>query len=155
MLERLGEQLLVVREAALNEPRRQRDVPEPEYHLVLERGDLDVSCCAPSSDATELLERAGRNVRLQRAVERLFQRCLLDAQAIGVGRDHAKLAVSGRDEDAGEVWTRLVPRGGACHAVDRLHERRRRELHHGRLADLGQPGELLGGECAEMETRWA
>src|SRR5439155_5952812 len=95
VLEGLREQLLVVREPALHEPRRQRDVPKPEYHLVLERRDLDVAPRAPSRDAPELLERPGWHVRLERAVERLLERGFFDTQAVRIGGDHAQLAIGG------------------------------------------------------------
>src|SRR3954470_7629933 len=55
VLERIGQELLVVREAALDEPRRKGDVADAEDHLVLERGDLDLVPALACGDARELL----------------------------------------------------------------------------------------------------
>ena len=81
-LERLGKQLLVVRELAVDAPAREPDVPGGEDHVVLVHAELDLVRAA--RDAHELLQRAGRNDRLElRPSGR--QRRLLDRQAIRVG----------------------------------------------------------------------
>ena len=63
MLERLREQLLVVRELTVDAPRRQPDVGGCEHDLVVVHAELDrVSALR---DARQLGEGAGRNDRLQ------------------------------------------------------------------------------------------
>src|SRR4051794_32283167 len=153
VLELVRKQLLVVREAALDEARGERDLADAEDHLVFERGDLDAVAALGGRDAAELLQRARGDVRLERSLQRLLERGLLDAQAVGIGGDHSELLLRGRHEYAREVRTRLVARGGTGDAADRLHERLGGDAHDACVAGFGQLRELVGGQRAQVEAR--
>ena len=58
-------------------------------------------------------------------------------------------------EDARQVRSRLVTRGGPRDAADRLDEGAGGNHHHARVADLGQLRELVGGQRAQVEARRA
>ena len=59
----------------------------------------------------------------------------------------------GRHEDAGEDRARLVARGRAGDHADRLDERLRGNLHDLVAAGLGEVGEVLGPQRAQVEAR--
>jgi hypothetical protein len=88
VLVRLGQQLLVVREATLHQARGQHHVVHGEDDLVLQRGHADALAGPGAGDSSQLLQRARRDVGLERALERLLELGLLDGQAIRVGGDH-------------------------------------------------------------------
>src|SRR5436305_5983934 len=50
--------------------------------------------------------------------------------------------------------SRLVPRSGAGDPADRLHERLGGQAKDRRVAGLGEPREVVGGERAQVEPRW-
>ena len=108
-----------------------------------------------ADDAGELLERPGRDVGLETALERLLERRLLDAQAVGVRRDHAQVAALGRDEDPGEDRARLVARGGPRDLGDGLDERLGRDADDRVALGVGQRREVLGPQGAQVEPRGA
>src|SRR3954462_2788304 len=74
VLERVRQQLLVVREAPFHKPRREGHLADAEDHLVLESGYLDLVAALARRDPRQLLQRAGGHVRLEAAVERLVER---------------------------------------------------------------------------------
>jgi hypothetical protein len=113
VLDALGEQLAVVGELSVDEPRREHDVADLEHGLILADAHGDGLAGALLRDAHELGEGAGGDVRLEAAVELLVERGLLDAQTIRVGGDHAQalrltftegtLALSAQTPDVGEA----------------------------------------------------
>ena len=82
--------------------------------------------------------------------KRRLERRLLDAQSVGVGRDHPQLLPGRRHQNAGQHRPRLVARGRTGDAGDRLHEgfggKRHARLGRGR----GKRREVLGAQV----RRW-
>ena len=94
---RLREQLLVVRELAVDAAAREPDVAGGEDDVVLVDTELDLLGAA--RDAHELLQRAGRDDRLElRPAGR--QRRLLDGEPVRVGRSHDELLALEAHEDS-------------------------------------------------------
>ena len=81
--------------------------------------------------------------------QRRLERGLLDAQPVGVGRDHPQLALRGRDEDAGEHRPRLVPRGRAGD-LQRGRRRTRRPAARPRTSASGSGN---GGKSSVRSVR--
>ena len=103
-----------------------------------------------SSRASSRSARAGTFASIGCASARL-ELGVLDRQAVGVGRDHRQGRALGLDQDAGQDRAHLVARGRAGDPLDRLGERRRRQLR--RLAlDLGQAREVLGRAACAGES---
>ena len=73
MLDRLRQQLAVVRELAVDQPRGQHDVAELEHDLILRDADRQRLAVGLLGDARELLQRTGGDVRLERALQRRSQ----------------------------------------------------------------------------------
>ena len=92
VLERLGQQLAVVRELAVDQARGEHHAADLEDDLVLADADGERLAARLLGDPRELLQRARRHVGLERSLQRRLERGLLDAQAVGVGRDHPQLA---------------------------------------------------------------
>ena len=149
----VGEQLLIVRKAALDKTRGQHDPVCREDHLVLERGDADRVRRARAGDPAELLERSRRHVCLERALELLRKGRLLDAEPVGVGGNHAELTTTGRDQNAGEVGPRLVARRRPRHAVDRVHEGLCGNAQHAGGRRLRQLRKVLRWQRAQVKAR--
>ena len=105
--------------------RDERTTPPTSKTTWLARTPMRIASAPACDDARELLQRAGRDVRLEAAVQRRLERGLLDAQAVGVRRDHPQVRARRRHEDAGEDRPRLVARGRARDLGDGLHERLR------------------------------
>ena len=149
---RLGQQLPVVRELPVDQPRGQDHAAEREQHLVLADADAQLLVLGVGHDARQLLERPRRHVDLERRRQRRLERRLLDAQPVGVGRDHPQLAVGGRDEDPGQHRPRLVARG---RAGDLQRGRRRTRRPGSATAELGvglgERREVLGAQRADVE----
>src|SRR5439155_17238043 len=83
VLEALREELLVVRELAVDAARREPDAVRAEEHLVLLNPELDLTLAG--GDPRQLSECAGRDDRLElRQVT--ADRRLADRQAVRVGR---------------------------------------------------------------------
>jgi hypothetical protein len=87
----VGDQLAVVRELAVDQARRQHGAADLEHDLVGAHADPDDVGADIGDDRAQLVQRAGRDVGLEARVERDLERGLLDAQAVGVGRDHPQL----------------------------------------------------------------
>ena len=125
--------------------------PTREDDLVLERRDLDLAVVVgrrrsrPSSCSV----RAGTFASSSPS-SGCVERGLLDGQPVGVGRDHPQLLAGGRDEHAGEVRPRLVARGRARDAVDRLDERRDGHAHASSRPASGSFGKSSSGSV----RRW-
>ena len=90
--------------------------------MVLVDAELDL--LGAGREAGELLERPGRDDRLEVGPGRLEGR-LLHGEPVRVGRGHHELVALELDEDAGQDRARLVTRGGARDLLDRREERRR------------------------------
>src|SRR5260370_241503 len=80
----------------------------------------------------------------------LGERGRLDGRAVGVRRDHPEVPLRGGDEDAGEMRSRLVARGGPRYTADRLDEGARGYAHDARVTDLRQLRELVGGQRTQV-----
>ncbi len=91
-------------------PGGQDDSVELEQDLVLADADPKLLLLHVPSHARQLLESPGGHVHLEAGWQRGLERRLLDAQAVGVGGDHAQLTIGGRHEDAGEHRSCLVTR---------------------------------------------
>ncbi len=74
VLDRLGEQLAIVGELAVDEPRGEHDVADLEHHLVLPNADRQLGLIDLLRDASQLLEGAGGHVRLDRPLQRRLER---------------------------------------------------------------------------------
>ncbi len=119
VLELLGEELLVVRELAVDPPARQPHAAGPEHDVVLLHGELHRLGAA--TDPRELLERSRRDDRLELG-QRAGKRGLLDGQPVGVRRGHDELARLEAHEDARENRAALVARRRATDPRDGLEE---------------------------------
>ena len=129
VLERVREQLAVVRELPVDQPRGQDHPADLEDDLVRPHRDAQRLRLGLADDPAELLQRPRRHVRLERAGERLLELRLLDGQPVGVGRDHPQLGAVRRDQDPGQHRAGLVAGGRARHLVDGGDERRTGDLH--------------------------
>ena len=152
MLDRLREQLAVVGELTVDQARGEHDVAELEDDLVLSDADGERVVLGLLRDPRQLLQGAGRHVRLEAALQRRLERGLLDAQPVGVGRDHPQLLAGGRHQDAGEDGAGLVARGRARDARRSSARTPRAGSAIARLRrGLGQRREVLGAQRAQME----
>ena len=79
---------------------------------------------APAAEARQLLERAGRDDRLELR-QRALDGGLLDREPVRVGCRHHELARLELDEDAGQHGPALVARRRAADTRDRLERARR------------------------------
>jgi hypothetical protein len=86
----LGQQLAVVRELTVDQARGQRQPVDLEHDLVGAHADADVLDVL-ADEAPELLQRPRGNVGLEALRQRVLKARLLDAQPVGVGRDHPQL----------------------------------------------------------------
>src|ERR1700679_979269 len=131
MLDGLRDQLAVVGELTVDQPRGEDHAVQLEDHLVLTdaRGELGV--LRLRSDTRKLLQRTSRDIGLELALEGLLQRCALDAQTVGVRGDHPQLAARRRDQDAGQYGPSLVFGRRARDALDRGDEGLRRQCQAG------------------------
>ena len=111
--------------------------------------DSAFSCC---DDPGQLLQRAGRDVGLERAGQRRVQLRLLDREPVGVGRHHPQLVAAGGDEDAGQHRARLVARGRAGDLVHGADERLTRHLDDVAV-DFREGREVLEPQRADVEGR--
>ena len=156
VLDRLGQQLAVVGELTVDQARGEHGVAELEDDLVLRRrSTASASASRLLGDPHELLQRARRHVRLEAAAAAALERGLLDAQAVGVGRDHPQLLLGGRHQDAGQHRPRLVARGRARDARDGLDEGLGRERQRASPARAREVREVLGAQRAQVERRRA
>ena len=139
-LERLGQQLPVVRELAVDPARRQPGVAGAEHDVVLVHAELDR---VAAGEPRELVSaRAGMIASSSGAASPSSR--LLHGEPVRVGRGHHELAGLEADEDAGQHRARLVARGRARDPVDRLEQRLAVDLVQLRV-DGRQPREVLGG----------
>ena len=125
-----------------------------ENGLVAQQRHRDRLDPVGRDDPAELAQRLGRDVRLELAADRALQLGALDREPVGVGRDHRHLRAAGADQDAGQHRAHVVARGGPR---DEIHGRgKRRGRDRQRLALLlGEGGEVLAGQDAEVEARAA
>ena len=146
---RVGEQLLVVGELAVDEARGDPDVAgrvaELEDGLVLADGDLDVARAQGGGQARDLAERLDRDDGLDLGLERVVELRLLDGQPVAVGGDHLERVADDGHEHTGEDRPRLVARSGAADLVQRLDERL--------AADREGAGHVEGGRLREVGRR--
>ena len=149
VLERVGQQLVVVRELTIDQARAQDIAPDLEHDLVLAHRNRDLVRVA--GEPLELLQRARRDVGLEAGVDGGFQRRDLHRQPIGVGGHHAQLGPAHGDQDAGEDRACLVTRGRALDARDRLDERRRRQPDAVVRRRLRKRREVLRAQRADVE----
>ena len=78
-----------------------------------------------AGDAVQLLQRAGRHVDLELAVDRASSAVSLTLSRYESVATIRSSRAEAETEHAGEVRARLVARGRARHPLDRLDERRR------------------------------
>ena len=142
VLERLGQQLPVVGELAVDAAGREPDALHAEQDLVLADRHLDAVRVDSGGDPAELHERAGRHDGLGVAA-RPRDDGLLHAQPVAVGGGHGHPAVAELDQDAGQHGPRLVARGRPRDVVDRRNEGLAFERERG-AGGLRQVGEVLG-----------
>src|SRR5215211_436101 len=130
----------VLGEVAVYEPRAEDYVADPEQRLVLGERHLDVLFVRTGEDPGDLLHRPRRYDRLPRSFERSRRELrLLDAQAVGVGRDHPHARVLEADQDPRQHGPGLVPR---VRARDFLHGLDERLPRHPEGALLREDGKL-------------
>ena len=114
----------------------------------------DLDRVAGVRDAGKLLQGAARDDRLElwRVAADLG---LLDCKTVRVGRGHHDLAAVEAHEDAGQHRARLVTRGGASDAMNRLEQRLaidRERLHR---VELGEAREVVRVVHVERVARTA
>ena len=131
VVDRVGQQLAVVGELAVDQARGQHRVAELEDHLVGPAADRQRVGVRAGGDADQLLQCPRRDVDLERALDGGLERGLLDAQAVGVGGHHPQLRSRGRHQDPGQDRPGLVPRGRSGDAADGRHEGLRRAASRG------------------------
>ena len=148
------QQLAVVRELAVDQPRGEHDAADREDDLVGAHGDAQRLGVLVLDDPGELLQRPRRHVGLEGAGQRRLELGLLDAQAVGVGRDHPQLVAGGRDEDAGQHRARLVARGRAGD-LGRPCRRTPRPAPRRIAVGLREGREVLEPQRADVEGRGA
>ena len=151
VVDRVGQQLTVVGELAVDQARGQHRVAELEDHLVGAPADRERLGVGGGGDAHQLLQRPRRHVDLERALHGGLDRRLLDAQPVGVRGHHPQLRARGRHQDPGEDRSGLVTRGRTGDTADGRHEGLRRERHAGVRLRLGQRREVLGPQRPQVE----
>ena len=132
----LRQDLLIVRELAVDEPADEVDALEVEQDLVLARGEDHVDRVVDvGQDPAELVERAGRDDDA-RLLDRVERRDRLDRDPVVVGRRQGQLVPFEAAQDPGQDRTGLVAGRRERRLVERLPERL-----------LGDPGRraLAGG----------
>ena len=88
VLEALWQQLPVVGELPLDEPRGEDRSSEDEHDLVALDRDAYLLVLRVHRNPCELLQRARGNIHLEGPFKRSVERRLLDAQPVGVRRHH-------------------------------------------------------------------
>ena len=151
MLERLGQELLVVRELTVDPARRQPNVASAEHDVVLL--DADLQLAGVLRDPRELRERARGHDRLELRGGLSRELRFLHGHPVRVRGGHDQLPALEADENTGQHGTRLVPRGGARNTRHRLEERGAVDGECLRALDFGQLGKVLGAVGVQLVAR--
>ena len=104
----LRQELLKVRELALDQPRREEDRPCSQDGLVAKEPTETCSTPSAGDDAAQLTQRSGGDVGLQLTADAGLQLGSLDGQPVGVGRDHRHLLTGRGDQDPGKDGAHVV-----------------------------------------------
>ena len=133
------DELLVVREIALDEPRGDLGARRAEHDVALAQHDLDL---AVAGEPLHFGEALGRDEDLLALLEHAHALEVPDCQPVRVGRDQAQPAAVRGEQHAGEDRPQVVLRCGPHDLPQRRRERRRVDrdaLAVGRARAAGSP----------------
>ena len=147
---RRRQDLLVVRELAVDEAADEVDALEVEDDLVLGRCQDDVDgIVAVRQHALELVVRAGRD-HDRRLLDRIQGGQRLDRDAVVVGGRERQPVALEASQHAGQDRSRLVGRGGEDDLREGLLQRPLADARRGPLPGRGDDRELVGVDAAQV-----